>query len=60
MFCLPLVWAMLGPYVDQFWTGLGSNIWQLQVLGDLLLVASFFVLGGDFWTKVRALFIRTA
>jgi hypothetical protein len=60
MFCLPLVWTMLGPYADQFWPGLRSNVWQLQALGDLLLVASFFVLGGDFWTKVRALFIRTA
>ena len=60
MFCLPLVSAMLEPYVDQFWPGLRPNIWQLQALGDLMLVASFFVLGGDFWNKVRALFVRTA
>jgi hypothetical protein len=25
-----------------------------------MLIASFFVLGGDFWNKVRALFVRTA
>ena len=60
MFCLPLVSAMLEPYVDQFWPGLRPNIWQLQALGDFMLIASFFVLGGDFWSKVRALFIRTA
>ena len=60
MFCLPLVSAMLEPYVDQFWPGLRPNIWQLQALGDLMLIASFFVLGGDFWNKVRALFVRTA
>jgi hypothetical protein len=60
MFCLPLVSAMLEPYVDRIWPGLRPNIWQFQALGDLMLIASFFVLGGDFWTRIRALFIRTA
>lgn len=60
MFCLPLISATLEPYVDQFWPGLRPNLWQLQVLGDVMLVSSFFVLGGDFWSKIRALFIRTA
>jgi hypothetical protein len=30
------------------------------MLGDALLIGSFFVLGGNFWEKLRALFIRTA
>ena len=60
MFCLPLVSAILGPYVDQIWPGLRPNMWQLQALGDLMLLASFFVLGEDFWGKIRALVIRTA
>jgi len=60
MFCLPLVTAMLEPYVDQLFPGFRPNIWQLQALGDLMLIASFFVLGGDFWSKIRALFVRTA
>jgi hypothetical protein len=29
-------------------------------MGDLMFVASFFVLGGDFWDKLRALFIQGA
>lgn len=60
MFCLPLLSATLEPYVDQFFPGLRPNLWQLQALGDLMLVGSFFVLGGDFWSKIRALFVRTA
>ena len=60
MFCLPLVSAMLEPYVDNLWPGLRPNLWQLQLLGDVMLIASFFVLGGNFWDKVRALFVRTA
>jgi hypothetical protein len=59
MFCTPIVWAMLESYVDQFWPGLRPNIWQLQVLGDLMLIASFLVLGGDFWSKIHALFVRS-
>jgi hypothetical protein len=59
MFCLPLLSAMLEPYVDQFWPGLRPNKWQLQLFGDVMLIASFFVLGGDFWSKIRALFVRT-
>ena len=60
MFCLPLVSAMLEPYVDTIWPGLRPNLWQLQLLGDVMLIASFFVLGGNFWDKLRALFVRTA
>ncbi|MDI3273676.1 transporter suffix domain-containing protein [Pseudomonas sp. MDT1-16] len=60
MFCLPLISSLLEPYVDSLWPGLRPNLWQLQALGDAMLIGSFFVLGGNFWEKVRALFIRTA
>ncbi|MEF2551596.1 transporter suffix domain-containing protein [Aurantimonas sp. A2-1-M11] len=60
MFCLPIITAWLEPYLDAMAPGLRPNLWQLQLLGDLMLVASIFVLGGNFWEKVRALFIRTA
>ncbi|WP_275782504.1 transporter suffix domain-containing protein [Pararhizobium gei] len=60
MFCLPLVSAWLEPYVDAIAPGLRPNLWQLQLLGDLMFIASFFVLGGNFWEKIRALFVRSA
>ena len=60
MFCLPLVSAWLEPYVDALAPGLRPNLWQFQLLGDVMFVASFFVLGGNFWAKIRALFVRTA
>lgn len=60
MFCLPLISAFLEPYIDNLWPGLRPNLWQLQLLGDAMLIGSFFVLGGNFWDKVRALFIRSA
>jgi hypothetical protein len=33
---------------------------MLAFAGDLVLLASLFLLGGDFWDKLRALFIRDA
>jgi hypothetical protein len=60
MFCIPLVSAILEPYVDAMWPGIWPKSWQLELLGDAMLIASFFVLGGNFWDKLRALFVRTA
>jgi hypothetical protein len=60
MFCLPLVSAIVEPYADVIWPGRWPNSWQLQLLGDTVLIASFFVLGGNFWDKLRALFVRAA
>ena len=37
-----------------------SGFRSYSVVVDLLLVASVFVLGGNFWDKMRALFIREA
>jgi hypothetical protein len=60
MFFLPLLTAMLEPYIDKFFPGLRPNSFVAQTLGDAMLIGSFFVLGGNFWDKVRALFVRTA
>lgn len=60
MFCLPLISGWLEPYVDALWPGLRPNLWQLQLLGDIMFLASVFVLGGNFWEKIRSLFIREA
>jgi len=60
MFCLPLLSSFLEPYFDNFFPGVRPNFWQMQALGDLMFVGSFFVLGGNFWDKVHALFVRKA
>jgi hypothetical protein len=60
MFCVPIVSSILEPYFDTIWPGLRPNSWQLQLLGDAMLIASLFVLGANFWGKLRALFVRTA
>ena len=60
MFGLPLLTTFLEPYDDYIWPALLAHGWQVELMSDLIFVASFFVLGGNFWDKIRALFVRTA
>ncbi len=60
MFLLPLLFAWLAPYAPQLLPGYEAHRFTVNFTGDLLLLASLFVLGGDFWDKVRALFIYEA
>ena len=61
MFVLPLVpWYILA-YAPQLLPPEKSSVRLLICLAfDLCFWSSFFVLGGDFWEKLRALFIYEA
>ncbi len=58
MFTLPLLVAWATPYVPYLLHGLDLNRPGVAVAGDLMLVTSLFVLGGDFWDKLRSLFVH--
>ena len=60
LFALPLVFAWLAPYLGSHLPSLEAWRMLLAITGDLILLSSFFVLGGEFWDKVRALFIHGA
>jgi hypothetical protein len=47
-------------YTAKWIPGFESNPLVYAVGGDLLILVSLFVLGGDFWDKVRSLFIHNA
>lgn len=60
MFALPLLFGwvafyVLGPILD-----LGLSPISIALGGDVLLLASLFVLGGEFWDKLRSLFVYDA
>ena len=57
MFSVPIVFGLLSIYAGQLIPGFTDNPLLFAVCGDILLLASFFVLGGNFWDKIRALFI---
>jgi hypothetical protein len=60
MFLTPLLFAFVSPYLGQYIPGLAEHSRAYAVTFDVLLVASLFVLGGDFWDKLRSLFVHDA
>ena len=60
MLCLPLFFAWAHPFVSQLLPSLKILPIWCYVVGDVTLIASFFVLGGNFWDKLRSLFVHRA
>ena len=60
MFGLPIVFGWLGPYGAHQISGYETHRLVVSLMGDVMFVVSIFVLGGDFWDKVRALFVYDA
>jgi len=60
MFLLPILFGWVGPYLLQRIPEYEDYRLAANIIGDVLLLSSLFVLGGDFWDKLRGLFIRKA
>lgn len=60
MFLLPILFGWLAPYVPRVIPGYDLQGLLVNIIGDVILISSFFVLGGDFWDKIRSLFIYGA
>jgi hypothetical protein len=60
MLVIPLLYGWLEPYASHLILGYEKHHVFLAIAGDVLFLASLFVLGGEFWDKLRALFIYEA
>ncbi len=60
MFILPLVLSILAPYIGDKIEFYAHHKTIIMVILHVVLILSLFVLGGDFWEKLRGLFIRRA
>ena len=60
MFLTPILFGWVSIYIADYIPGFDDHPLVYAISGDALLLASLFVLGGDFWDKVRALFIHSA
>jgi hypothetical protein len=60
IFCVPFLFGWLSPYISKWVPDLLSYPLPFAIGGDILILASLFVLGGDFWDKIRSLFIHNA
>jgi hypothetical protein len=58
LFLLPILWAWASPYILYIFDGLETNRLWFAATGDFLLVVSLLLLGGDFWEKLRSLFVH--
>ena len=57
LFCVPILFGWLSIYLVDLIPGFADYPLPYAVGGDLVLLASLFVLGGDFWAKIRSLFV---
>ncbi len=57
MFCVPILFGWLSLYAADMIPGFTHDPLPYAIGGDLLLLASLFVLGGNFWDKIRSLFV---
>lgn len=55
LFMLPLIYAWLEPYIRDLNPWLQNNHMIFNVTGDLLFMSSLYILGGEFWGKLRSL-----
>jgi len=60
LFIIPILAGWLVPYFSQLIPSYEENRMLINIVGDIMLVTSLFVLGGDFWDKLRSLFIYSS
>ena len=56
MFSVPILFGWVSIYAAALIPGFRHDPLPYAIGGDILLVAGLFVLGGNFWDKVRSLF----
>jgi hypothetical protein len=60
LFSIPIFVSWLLPYFTHLIPSYEGSRYLIGVVGDVVLISSLFVLGGDFWDKLRSLFIYGA
>jgi hypothetical protein len=61
MFSIPILFGWVSPYMAGLIPGfMGDSIYYYAIGGDILFLASLFVLGGEFWDKIRSFFVHDA
>ena len=60
LFFLPLLAGLLLPYFESHFNFYAEHEFYFHMIGDSMLFVSLFVLGGDFWDKLRSLAVYGA
>jgi hypothetical protein len=57
MFCIPIILGFLKPYLEHYIPYLEEVPLLVTIAMDFMLLLSLFVLGGEFWEKLKGLFL---
>lgn len=57
---IPLILAWITPYTSEIWPLFGRNTVRDGIIADIAIIVGLLLLGGGFWEKLRALFVREA
>ena len=60
LFSVPLLYGWLLPYFTHLIPSYDENRYLINAAGDIIFLSSLFVLGGNFWDKLRSLFVYGA
>ena len=60
LFVIPLLYGWAVPYAGGYIPMYEANAFAYALTGDIMLAVSLFLLGGDFWEKLRSLFMHHA
>jgi Kef-type K+ transport system membrane component KefB len=60
LFLIPIIADWLLSYITNHIPSYEENRYAISIVGDIVLIASLIVLGGDFWDKLRGLFVHKA
>lgn len=57
LFCIPLIFGFIAPYFLAGVKEYVENVIIVTIGTDVIFLTSLFILGGDFWDKLRSLFV---
>jgi hypothetical protein len=60
LFMMPILFGWISPYAGSHLPGYTAQPLTYAVVGDVMMVVGLFVLGGEFWDKLRSLFVHRA
>ena len=60
LFVAPILLGWVSPYLGDQFPVLRDNPKVIAITGDVVLLVGLFVLGGEFWEKLRSLFVHEA
>ena len=60
LFLIPILVGWMLPYITHLIPYYEENKYVINITSDIIFITSLFVLGGDFWDKLRALFVYSA